>query len=76
MKDQYRIVTEEEWETSRYERVNSWKSWGEKTKNDCKPGVKKVNKSFKAPTVKPEERTFRNPPPAYKDDIEPFKRLW
>ena len=75
MKDQYRIVTEEEWETSRHERVNSWKSWSEKIKKTEKVGAKKVDKSFKPPSVKPEERNQRNPPPAY-NDIEPIKRLW
>lgn len=69
-------MTEEEWETSRHERVNSWKSWAEKTKKVPAVGAKKINKSFKPPPVIPEERNHRNPAPAYRDDIEPIKRLW
>ena len=69
------MLTEDEWESTRGERVNSWKAWSDnKTKSNV-VGTKKSSGYLRPPAVKMEERAKDNPAPQ-KRDVESVKRLW
>lgn len=70
-------MSEEEWEKSRDERVNNWRTFASKK---TVVGTKKSNKQIRAPQVKLEER----PPSAVKLELngkpmginEDYKKTW
>eukprot|EP01016_Furgasonia_blochmanni_P047808 TRINITY_DN705_c0_g2_i1.p1 TRINITY_DN705_c0_g2~~TRINITY_DN705_c0_g2_i1.p1 ORF type:complete len:220 (-),score=59.30 TRINITY_DN705_c0_g2_i1:755-1414(-) len=77
MKEKIRQMTEEEWETSREQRVDNWRKF---SSQKSVIGTKKSNKQIRAPQVKMEER----PPSAPKTDVtgkplginEDYKKNW
>jgi len=77
MKEQIRQLSEEDWEKTRDERVQNWRSFASKK---TVIGTKKSNKQIRAPQVKLEER----PASAAKLDIsgkpmginEDYKKSW
>jgi DnaJ family protein C protein 8 len=54
LKEQFRILTEEEWEKSRDDRINKWRSFSSKK---GRVGSKGTNGAIRAPAMKVEERS-------------------
>ena len=57
LKEQFRVLTEEEWETTRQERVSCWKTWSNRKAHNNVVGTRKSSGFLRPPPVKPEERT-------------------
>jgi len=75
IKDHYRLLTEDEWESTRGERVSSWKAWSTKKDKSNVIGTKKSSGFLRPPPHRPEERTKDNPAPS-KREVESVRRLW
>lgn len=73
LKDHYRMLTEDEWESTRGERVSSWKKWSETKKSSNMVGTKKSSGFLRPPAHKMEERSKDNPA---NREVESVKRLW
>lgn len=56
IKDRYRQVTEDQWESTRSDRINSWQNFSKKNDKASAAGIKKSVGLIKPPIVKMEER--------------------
>jgi hypothetical protein len=56
IKEHYRQLTEDEWESSRTERVSSWRDFTKKNDKSNMLGTKKSTGLIRPPQTKPEER--------------------
>jgi hypothetical protein len=56
IKEHYRQLTEDEWESSRTERVSSWRDFTKKNDKSNMLGTKKSTGLIRPPLTKPEER--------------------
>eukprot|EP00828_Plagiopyla_frontata_P027915 TRINITY_DN3619_c0_g1_i1.p2 TRINITY_DN3619_c0_g1~~TRINITY_DN3619_c0_g1_i1.p2 ORF type:complete len:152 (-),score=33.78 TRINITY_DN3619_c0_g1_i1:87-542(-) len=77
LKEQYRQLSEEEWEKTRDQRVSNWRKFSKNSTTVI--GTKKSRKEIRAPSVRMEER----PASAAKIDqgkpmgiMEDYKRTW
>ena len=58
MLDQYRIYTEDEWETTRDQRINNWRFF---SKKDRVIGTKRSDNHMRPPEIKQEARPASAP---------------
>ena len=61
-------MTEDEWETSRPRRVDSWRDFAKKNDKSNVVNTKKSTGLIRPPTVKAEERLSSNPAPLYREN--------
>lgn len=76
IKDRYRQVTEDQWESTRSDRINSWQSFSKKNDKATTEGAKKTTGLIKPPIVKMEERERNDNLKIYKENIDDKNRGW